>query len=344
MNLSASGVSADKRYYENNEQVSKPADFRVDSYDLEFNFRNNLNAVATIKTDDVKDEYKFTLYHGYKISKITDGNNDELDFTRDSDYFTIKNTSKSKLIKIYYHGSCDKYYSNYLSVFLPGNFAFYPIPGFNEMYSTHSYAGFDNLSLPYETDFNVTVHSLKKVQCNLESSTNNEFKGKSDSLTLLSGFINCVTINKTQIYYPYFNDAYNSDTINEKLETFVSKNPNIKKIFIIPDINLEDIEFVKTFNDYMITASIDDIDRLGFVSKISANKMELYDAVNAYMNYPEYFEFLKDNSSEELQKAIPVLEEILKNDNDGKKLEKINDYLIDNADDRSFSKFLYELR
>ena len=107
---------------------------------------------------------------------------------------------------------------------------------------------------------------------------------------------------------------------------------------------MEDIEFVKTFNDYMITASIDDIDRLGFVSKISANKMELYDAVNAYMNYPEYFEFLKDNSSEELQKAIPVLEEILKNDNDGKKLEKINDYLIDNTDDRSFSEFLCELR
>lgn len=107
---------------------------------------------------------------------------------------------------------------------------------------------------------------------------------------------------------------------------------------------MEDIEFVKTFNDYMITASIDDIDKLGFVSKISANKMELYDAVNAYMNYPEYFEFLKTNSSEELKKAIPVLEEILKNDNDGKKLEKINDYLIDNADDRSFSEFLCELR
>ena len=48
--------------------------------------------------------------------------------------------------------------------------------------------------------------------------------------------------------------------------------------------------------------------------------------------------------AEELQKAIPVLEEILKNDNDGKKLEKINDYLIDNADDRSFSEFLCELR
>ena len=51
MNLSASGVSADKRYYENNKQVSKPADFKVDSYDLEFNFRNDLNAVATIKTN-----------------------------------------------------------------------------------------------------------------------------------------------------------------------------------------------------------------------------------------------------------------------------------------------------
>ena len=162
MNLSASGVSADKRYYENNEQLSETADFRVDSYDLEFNFRNDLNAIATIKTDNYKNEYKFTLYHGYKISKITDGNNDELDFTRDSDYLTINNTSKSKLIKIYYHGSCDKYYSNYLSAFLPGNFAFYPIPGFNEMYSKYSYSGFNNLSLPYETDFNVTVHSLKK--------------------------------------------------------------------------------------------------------------------------------------------------------------------------------------
>ena len=67
-----------------------------------------------------------------------------------------------------------------------------------------------------------------------------------------------------------------------KIRNFCFRNQNIKKIFIIPDINLEDIEFVKTFNDYMITASIDDIDRLSFISKISANKMELYDAVNAY--------------------------------------------------------------
>lgn len=107
---------------------------------------------------------------------------------------------------------------------------------------------------------------------------------------------------------------------------------------------MEDIEFAKTFNDYMITASIDDIDRLGFVSKINANKMELYDAVNAYMNYPEYFEFLKDNSSEELKKAIPILKEVLKNDNDSEKIKKINNYLIDNADNRNFSEFLYELR
>lgn len=174
------------------------------------------------------------MYHGYKISKITDGNNDELNFTRDSDYLTIKNTSKSKLIKIYYHGSCDKYYSNYLSVFLPGNFAFYPIPGFNKMYSTHSYAGFDDLSLPYETDFNVTVHSLKKVQCNLESSTNNEFKGKSDSLTLLSGFINCVTINKTQIYYPYFNDAYNTTPLTKNWKLLFQKILTSRKYLLFP--------------------------------------------------------------------------------------------------------------
>lgn len=341
------GPNADYEYYTKHEDeiMIEKNNFNMTDLTMDISTNSMLKAKVVIKVDNKNlEKYKFTLYHGYKISKITDGNNDELDFTRDSDYLTINNTSKSKLIKIYYHGSCDKYYSNYLSAFLPGNFAFYPIPGFNEMYSKYSYSGFNNLSLPYETDFNVTVHSLKKVQCNLESVTNNEFKGKSDSLTLLSGFIDCVTVDKTQIYYPYFNDAYNSDTINEKLETFVSENPNIKKIFIIPDINLEDIEFVKTFNDYMITASIDDIDRLGFISKISANKMELYDAVNAYMNYPEYFEFLKENSSEELQKAIPVLEEVLKNDNDCKKLEKINGYLIDNADERSFSEFLCELR
>lgn len=341
------GPNADYEYYTKHEDeiMIEKNNFNMTDLTMDISTNSMLKAKVVIKVDNKNlEKYKFTLYHGYKISKITDGNNDELDFTRDSDYLTINNTSKSKLIKIYYHGSCDKYYSNYLSAFLPGNFAFYPIPGFNEMYSKYSYSGFNNLSLPYETDFNVTVHSLKKVQCNLESVTNNEFKGKSDSLTLLSGFIDCVTVDKTQIYYPYFNDAYNSDTINEKLETFVSENPNIKKIFIIPDINLKDIEFVKTFNDYMITASIDDIDRLGFISKISANKMELYDAVNAYMNYPEYFEFLKENSSEELQKAIPVLEEVLKNDNDCKKLEKINGYLIDNADERSFSEFLCELR
>ena len=140
-------------------------------------------------------------------------------------------------------------------------------------------------------------------------------------------------------------ESYYLNDDAKELAQFLFDNPEYKVLFDASrKVKREDIEFVKTFNDYMITASIDDIDKLGFVSKISANKMELYDAVNAYMNYPEYFEFLKENSSEELQKAIPVLEEILKNDNDGKKLEKINDYLIDNADDRAFSEFLCELR
>lgn len=345
MDLSASGVSLDKRYYDNNSQFTETADFRIENYELEFTFSNVLHAVAEIRTNDsFKQEYKFTLYHGYEISKVTDDQNRELNFTRESDYLTVYNASGCKSIKIYYSGSCNKYYSNFASVFLPGNFAFYPVPGFNEMYSTSSYSGFKDLSLPYETNFHVTVHTLGNVYCNLEESSKNIFSGKSDSLTLLSGFIDCVKVDETEVYYPYFDNGYNGDTISEELKDFILTNPHIKKIIIIPDINLEDIEFVKTFDDYMITASVENIERLSFISKISADKLELYDAVEAYLNYPEYFEFLKDNSSDELQSIISLLEEILNSDINGKKVERINQYLIDENDNRTFSELLFELR
>ncbi len=345
MDLSASGASSDKRYYENNSQLLESADFKVESYDLKFKFDNKLNAIATINTNNnSKNEYKFTLYHGYKVNKITDSSGLEMDFSRNGDYLTIYNTANFEYINIYYNGSCDKYYSNFSNIFLPGNFAYYPIPGFNEIYSTSSYCGFNDLSLPYEVDYSVEVKALKKIYCNLDNGEINKFEGKSNSLTLISGFIDCIKIGETEVYYPYFNNVYNIESINDKLKNFVSLNPSIKKIIIIPDVNLEDIEFSKTFDDYMITASIDDIEKVAFISKISANKLELYDAVNACLNYPEYFEFLKEHSSDELKSALPLLEVVLKNDADGEKIEKINQYLVDKTDNRHFSELLYDLR
>lgn len=346
MDLSASGVSSDKRYYENHPQLSEIADFKVENYDIKLKFDNKLNAVATIKINDNSiNKYKFTLYHGYKVSKITDINDKNLNFIRNSDYLTIDNSTKSEYINIYYSGSCSKYYSNYSAVFLPGNFAYYPIPGFNEVYSTSSYCGFNDLSLPYEVDFKVKVNTIRTTYCNLNQIIENEFQGKSNSLTLISGYINCVKINETDIYYPYFDDLFNVNYISDKLSSFVLNNPNIKKIIIIPNINLEDIEFAKTYKDYMITATINDIERVEFLSKIDAHKLELYYTVNAYLNQKEYFEFLKEHSnSEEVKAAIPLIEEILQDNNNDENLEQINQYLIDKTDKRSFYKFLYELR
>lgn len=97
----------------------------------------NLTGSAKVYVDrsELK-SYRFTLYHGYKVKQVTDQTGAALDFRREYDYVTVtRGGAAVEYLCLEYTGKSPKYYSSYAGVCLPANFAYYPIPGYRELFS-----------------------------------------------------------------------------------------------------------------------------------------------------------------------------------------------------------------
>lgn len=343
MDLSASGVAVDKKYYDSIEQIEKDVNFEIEKYNIRLSAFAVLKAEANIYLKENEEtKYEFTLYHGYDISRITDSSGNELSYERNCDYLTVYGNELS-FIKITYKGSCDKYYSNYSSVFLPGGFTFYPVPGFHIVYNTGNYGGFNKICLDYDVEYAVNIDCAKPIYSNLDESEKNNFTGYANSLMLIGGYIDEIKISDTTVYYPIFEKTYTQEYIKSKMEDFISRNSELKKIFIIPDINSMTVESANCFDNYFYTISLNGIDKVYFVSQINSSKLELYDVIEAYQNQPEYYNFLKEYSSDDLKKALPYIEKYLSEANSKEYLIYINKYLTDSKDNRSYVEFFSEL-
>lgn len=348
MNLSASSDSNDDLYYMYNKdcQREEDADFRIEKYDLTFSAGLNLKGKAKIYIDNKNlQEYKFTLYHKYKVSKVTDQNGTPLEFTQDYDYLTIKNdNTETEHLYMEYYGGSPQYYCSYAGIFLPGNFSYYPIPGFHKIFE--DYYGFIDNSLPYDTSFNVEVHSLKKVYCNLEEKGNNKFSGDAKSITILSGFYNTLTINDTLIVYPYLAKTYEPNELDKYMGAFTKENKNIKTIFIVPFLNLSQYEQIRTYDNYLFTASKFDLEQRAFESKIDINKKDLYILVCNYYNPNTDEEYLRDveaDYTDDEKIMASILKTLFASEYKDETAEIIHKYLIDNNDKRTPLEFLTEL-
>lgn len=342
LDLSASGVAVDNKYYNAAEQTEKDVGFKIEKYDI------NLSAFAVLKAEvgifleeNEEAKYEFTLYHGYDILEITDSLGDKLPYERKCDYLTVYGNELS-FIKITYKGSCDKYYSNYSSVFLPGGFVFYPVPGFHIVYDMETEGGFNKICLDYDVEYTVNVDCIKTIYSNLDENEKNNFTGYANSIMLISGYINEIKIEDTTVYYPAFDTMYTPEFIKSETEDFISRNSELKKIFVIPRINLMTIECANCFDDYFYTSSIAEIDEVHFVSQINPYKLKLYYAIEAYQNQFEYYTFLKEHSSDEIKEVLPYIEKYLSSENRDEYLIYINEYLTDSEDTRSYVEFFSE--
>lgn len=79
-----SAVSEDQNYYETQPEIEETqSDFQVQAYDMELTFGHELSAkvTASIMSGNTPKQCYFTLYHGYKISKIESNEGETLSFT-----------------------------------------------------------------------------------------------------------------------------------------------------------------------------------------------------------------------------------------------------------------------
>lgn len=243
-------VNSEWSYYEShkNGKESVPVmkeNFSVTAYDAEFTIGSKLYATVKI-TPDKKDlnEYCFTLFHQYKISKITDENNNKLYFKQDSDYVTVYSTGEINQLCFTYSGFSGTCYSNVQGVFLPGFFPYIPFSGYSQIFKDNSDGfvdyGFNILSFGGEADIKVKVNSIRQIYCNLEQTGRNTFSGKANGLSLFSGFYDEVTQDGITVVRPYMDPGETNEIVVKMINQIKDNSEfgNVKTILIVPNVNL----------------------------------------------------------------------------------------------------------
>ena len=134
-NNPSNSLNSDLEYYKNNEQKDELGGFDVTDYALDIEVTNKLNVKSILTVSESISEYRFTLYHGYKITDVKNQVGDHLIFTQNGDYFTVYSDSDVSQLYIEYSGFSPKFYSNSQGVVLPGFFPYYPHSGFKNIFN-----------------------------------------------------------------------------------------------------------------------------------------------------------------------------------------------------------------
>lgn len=248
---------------ENYKQTEEKADFSVSKYNINLSISSRLNAkiIIDILVPSESNTYIFTLYHGYSVASVTDQNGNNLNFVQDNDYLTINTINTIDSLIISYSGSAAKYYSNYQGTCLPGNFAYYPIPGYYIVYDSEN-QNFNQICFDDAIDIDLTVKAPYKLYCNLSETDANRFQGVSEGVTLVSGFLTEKTVNNITFVYSYLNDDIDkninniADELSEIWESYTNSNGYCiynKKVFILPNLNQG--QAVTFFSDHITTMS-----------------------------------------------------------------------------------------
>lgn len=268
INFSPNGASFHDIFYYSNEKelvTEEKAAFHILSYRLQFSIARELSAEATIELDRSDlEEYPLTLYHGYRVKKVLDQNQNALSFDRKGDALIVHGSGNCSAITILYHGSSPQFYSNYQGTALPGYLAYYPLPGCLSLYDMENQSLRTDL-VKEEADFHLTVRSPRKIYCNLPETSEGTFEGRSNCVTLLSGFLKEKEIDGIRIVYPYLDLSCTEENITaifDAIQKIEASNPDIpyritgKKVMVLPNVNqhigtvFEDDHILVTFGPW----------------------------------------------------------------------------------------------
>ena len=330
----------------NKEWARFEKEFDVTDYDLEIKVGNNLHVRAAITVDKPNlEKYDFTLYHGYKISSVRDGDGNKLHFKQDGDHFTVFNPEKKSLDRIVlkYSGFSTQYYSNLQGLFLPGYFPYYPhsssLPVYNmgmgEIY---------RFVLDKPTHFRVKVDSNQTVYSGLEQTGKNEFEGSTTGVTLVSGLYDCYEKDGVKMVYPYLHFYCGQEKQRakffDKYRSTETLPDNIKTVIIIPSIESNGgYTGYCQFDNYLVSKEILQIDEDYKNQSIEPWKFDVYQNYMNYANGNESTrEFMRENGSEEGYSTYDFIQYINRVGEE-EALKRMSKYLNDHNDRRTVSEF-----
>lgn len=330
----------------NKEWARFEKEFDVTDYDLEINVGNNLRVRAAITVDKQNlEKYDFTLYHGYKISSVRDGDGNKLRFKQDGDHFTVFNPEKKSLDRIVlkYSGFSTQYYSNLQGLFLPGYFPYYPHSGSLPVYNMGQREIY-RFMLDEPTHFKVKVNSSQTVYSGLEQTGKNEFEGKTTGVTLVSGLYDCYEKDGVKMVYPYLHFYCGQEKQRakffDKYRSTETLPDNIKTVIIIPSIESSGgYTGYCQFDNYLVSKEILQIDEDYKNQSIEPWKFDVYQNYMNYANGNESTrEFMRENGSEEGYSTYDFIQYINRVGEE-EALKRMSKYLNDHNDRRTVSEF-----
>lgn len=255
---------SDQYYYLNYDGEKSEPVFNVEKYDLYIKIGREFNCCSTMYLDCNSNEFVFTLYHGYRINKITDGQGNQLDFKREGDYVTVFSIKNIKSVVIDYSGTGRGFYSNYQGLYLPGDFPYYPVAGKHMIYD-ETYSSVIPSNIP---EFKITVSSNLPVYSNLKSEEENIFYGKTKVPCLFAGFLTSLEHEGMTLVYPYLYGE--TIYIEQILQDIEQSRFSGKTIFIEPHVNISFPTFIREYEDVVLTSSFGGL-------LIDESEVEIYD-------------------------------------------------------------------
>lgn len=318
------GWNSEYHYYLPNEkdktpiQINEPAKFKIAYYNIKFRVLNELNADVEIGiTDSQTNEYRFTLYRGYKVKEVLNENGESISFIQDGDYITVTPSKTIESLHFTYSGSSSLYHSNYESICLPGGFAYYPISGFHYTYDIGR-QGRLNAALDYETQFNVEISGAKEVvYTNLKKNgATNSFSSKANALTIISSYaLKEANIDGCRIvYYEGKNELeYMTDFVLDNID--VCKGKSVICVFVYD--NGVDVK-KSIFSDHMTIKNSYEIGSVPYYDKSYS-----YPAMDVFYRFLTYY---KENS--QIRQYLYQIEQNSLSEEDRIHLQNDPDYLL----------------
>ena len=175
------------------EQKLEPANFVILAYQMSLSAHNHLVAEVEMKLTQNPDSahYYFTLYQGYQIISITDGEGNALDYSRSGHYLDVYYPLDASIgsIRIQYKGTGVWFFSNNQAVALPGCISWYPTAGYVPFWDSTTNSIVAHSSSEQMTDFYITFDTPLSLVSNLEEIDDHTFSGSASSATFIGGLL-----------------------------------------------------------------------------------------------------------------------------------------------------------
>ena len=173
--------------------------YTITDYQLQVTCNRQLQVSGTMQLQAQKqmDAFVLTLYRGYTVKNLQCADGTPLEWSVNGDYITIHTAQPvtQLAISMEYAGYHDIYYSNRNGAMLPGWLPWYPMAGEHTIWlpnspetATMTY-GYNTYNRIEQANIQLQVDAPFTYVTNLEQIDENTYRGASDSITLIGGYI-----------------------------------------------------------------------------------------------------------------------------------------------------------